>query len=70
MRSKRRLKYFVLSLVNISAIDDSDYLKMRTVLRSLILRLNRLRRLKITVYYPSQQISRLLLSRLMSAWLS
>ena len=47
------------------AIDDSaDYLV------SFILRLNRLRRLKLRLIIRSQQISKLLLSRLMSVWLS
>ena len=53
------------------AIDDSaDYLEMRTVLVSFILRLNRLRRLKLRLIIRSQQISKLLLSRSMSVWLS
>ena len=53
------------------AIDDSaDYLENADRLVSFILRLNRLRRLKLRLIIRSQQISKLLLSRLMSVWLS
>ena len=53
------------------AIDDSaDYLENADRFLSFILRLNRLRRLKLRLTIRNRQISRLLLSRLMSVWLS
>lgn len=52
-------------------IDDSaDYLEMRTALGNFILRLSRLRQLKLRLIIRNQQISRLLLSRLMIVWMS
>lgn len=44
--------------------------KMRTALGNFILRLSRLRQLKLRLIIRNQQISRLLLSRLMIVWMS
>ena len=53
------------------AIDDSaDYLENADRFGELYPEVEQVETVKITAYYPSQQISRLLLSRLMSVWLS